>query len=365
MRITRIETAVSPENMVVVVRVGTDTGLEGLGQTAPRHADITAAVLHALVAPLFLGQNPWDHQQLVDRCLRTHYKFTGSFLYRALCGVETALWDLLGQATGQPVHALLGGAARTSIPMYASSMSREIGPEDEAARLAGLVQRDGFRGVKIKIGGRMGRDTDASSGRTERLIVAMREAVGPDIAINADANGAYTAHKAIAIGRLLEAHSYHHFEEPCPFPEWENTAAVAAALDIPVAVGEQDNDLHDFARMIANRTMDIVQLDVGYIGGIGRAARVAAMADTAGRPCTPHCANHSLLQVFTLHLAAAMPACHDLQEWHADPDAAWESFYEPRLRVVDGAVAVPTRPGWGVTLVPGFLDRATTRLVAE
>ena len=200
----------------------------------------------------------------------------------------------------------------------------------------------------------MGRDTDASPGRTERLIVAMREAVGPDIAINADANGAYTAHKAIAIGRLLEAHNYHHFEEPCPFPEWENTAAVAAALDIPVAAGEQDNDLHDFARLIGNRTMDIVQLDVGYIGGIGRAARVAAMADTAGRPCTPHCANHSLLQVFTLHLAAAMPACHDFQEWHADPDAAWESFYEPRLRVVDGAVAVPTRPGWGVDAGTGF-----------
>ena len=364
MKITRIETAVSPENMVVVVRVGTDTGLEGLGQTAPRHADITAAVLHALVIPHFLGQNPWDHQQLVDRCLRTEYKFNGSFLYRALCGVETAIWDLLGQATGQPVHALLGGAARTAVPMYASSMSREITPEGEAAQLSELVRRDGYRGVKIKIGGRMGRDADASPGRTEGLIVAMREAVGPAIAINADANGAYTAHKAIAIGRLLEKHNYHHFEEPCPFQELENTAAVAAALDIPVAGGEQDNDLHDFARMIEQRMVDIVQCDIGYVGGIGRAVRVATLADTAGRPCTPHCANHSLLQVFTLHLTAAMPACHDFQEWHANPDAAWEEFYTPRLRVIDGEVAVPTRPGWGVELVPGFLDRATLKLAS-
>lgn len=365
MRITRIETAVSPDNMVVVVRVGTDTGLEGLGQTAPRHADITAGVLHSLVASFFLGQNPWDHQQLVDRCLRTQYKFNGSFLYRAICGVETAIWDLLGKATGQPVHALLGGMARPTVPMYASSMSRETGPDEEAARLAEIVRRDGFRGVKIKVGGRMGRDTDASPARTERLIVAMREAVGPDIAINADANGAYTAHRAIAVGRLLEAQGYHHFEEPCPFLEWENTAAVADALDIPVAAGEQDNDLHDFARMIERRTMDIVQLDVGYIGGIGRAARVASMAEAAGRPCTPHCANHSLLQVFTLHLAAAMPACHDFQEWRADPDAPWEEFYMPRLRVIDGEVAVPTQPGWGVELVPGFLDRATLRLAGN
>jgi len=362
MRIAQIETAVSPDNMVAVVRVGTDTGLVGLGQTAPRHADITAAVLHALVAPLFLQQNPWDLQQLVDRCLRTQYKFTGSFLYRALCGVETAVWDLLGQEAGQPVYALLGGAARTVVPMYASSMSREIGPEEEAARLADLVRRDGFRCIKIKVGGRMGRDADAAPGRTERLIVAAREAVGATVDINADANGAFTTHRAIQVGRLLERHGYHHFEEPCPYTEWENTAAVAAALDIPVAGGEQDNDLRDFARMIGSRTVDIVQLDVGYIGGLGRAARVAALADGAGLPCTPHCANHSLLQVFTLHLVTAMPACHTYQEWRADPDAPWEEFYEPRLRLRDGAVPIPTQPGWGVSLVPGFLERATLRL---
>lgn len=360
MKITRIETHLAPHGHVATVRVGTDDGAEGIGQTAPHGADVTVGVLHKLVAPGFLGRDPWDAQALARECLTRNYKFTGTFLYRALCGVETALWDLLGKVTGQPVYRLLGGAVRTTIPMYASSLSREIAPEREAERLADLVRRRGFRCVKIKIGGRMGRDRDAAPGRTERIIPAVREALGDGVDISADANGAFTPHRAIQVGRLLERHGYFHFEEPCPYPEIENTAAVAAALDIPVAGGEQDNALEQFERMIRLRAVDIVQLDIGYIGGIGRARRVAELAELAGLPCTPHCSNRSMLQVFGLHFAAAMPACHQYQEWRADEDQGWaEAIYEPLLEVRDGVLAAPDRPGWGVEIQPGFLKAAT------
>jgi L-alanine-DL-glutamate epimerase-like enolase superfamily enzyme len=360
MKIERIETHLISQ--VAVVRVFTDDGAEGIGQTSPYGADITVDVLHKMVAPLFLGQDPWEIERLVQECLRRQYKFTGTFVCRALCGMDTALWDLLGKVTGQPVHRLLGGAVRQEVPMYASSMRRDISPEEEGERLAELVSKQGFRCVKVRVGSVMGRDVDASPGRTERLIPRIREVLGDEVDINADANGAFSPHRAIQVGRLMEEYGYFHFEEPCPFPQIENTAEVAAALDIPVAGGEQDNSLEQFERMIGMRAVDIVQPDIGYIGGVSRALQVARMADLAGIPCTPHCSNRSLLQVFTLHLAAVSPACHQYHEWGIE-DTGWtDEIFEPGLSVKDGVVPVPETPGWGVEISHDYLEEAEARV---
>jgi L-alanine-DL-glutamate epimerase-like enolase superfamily enzyme len=362
MKITRIETLTVPAGGVTAVEVYTDEGLVGLGQTGWDTSNITPEVLHQLVAPVFLGQSPWDLQYLVDRCLRTNYKFTGTFLFRALCGVETALWDLLGKATSHPVYQLLGGAFRSEVPVYASSMRRDSTPEQEAERMRQLVEQHGFRCVKIKIGNRMARDTDALPGRTERIIPLMREALGPDVDISADANGGFSVPRAIKIGRLLEAHDYFHFEEPCPFEELENTAKVAAVLDIPIAGGEQDNSLPQFRRMINLPAVDIVQCDIGYVGGLSRACKVAEMAERAGLPCTPHSSNSTLLQIFTLHLVTAMPACYHYQEWRADPPAWTREMYSPHIEVDNGVVRAPRIPGWGVELLEGYRINAEIRV---
>ncbi len=360
MKIERIETYLVPQ--LAIVRIVTDDGVEGVGQTSTYGADITVDVLHKMVAPFFLGQDPWEVERLIQNCLKRQYKFPGTFICRALCGVDTALWDLLGKVTGQPVYKLLGGTARREVPMYASSMSRSITPEKEAQRLSDIVSRDGFRCVKVRVGSVMGQDVDATPGRTEQLIPLMREALGESIDINADGNSGFSVSRAIQVGRLMEKHRYFHFEEPCPYPQLENTALVTAALDIQVAGGEQDYSLDQFHRMIQMRAVDIVQPDVGYIGGVARARRVAEMAENAGIPCTPHCANRSLLQVFTLHLAAAMPSCYQYHEWSIETDQTWvEGIYEPELKVVDGVVPVTDRPGWGIDVLPQFFKKAELR----
>lgn len=357
MKIATIETFLADQ--LAIVRIRTDDGAEGIGQTSPFQPGLSVRVLHEMAAPFFLGQDPWDLEALVERCIRKQYKFPSTFLLRALCGIDTALWDLLGKVTGQPVCKLLGGQVRSVVPMYASSMSRSITPEAEAERLAKLAAEQGFRCAKIRVGDAMGADRDASPRRTERIIPYIREAMGPDFQIHADANGGFSVSRAIRVGRLLEEHGYGHFEEPCPYEEIEATAQVAAALDIPVAGGEQDNSLPQFRRMLNMQAVDIVQPDVGYLGGVGRARRVARMAEDAGIPCTPHCSNTSMLQLFVLHLVAAMPACMQFQEWGIEDNPWLQDVYEPMLRVVDGEVEVPSTPGWGVEIVPSFLRSAT------
>lgn len=363
MRIESIESYRRDDNLAIV-RVRTDDGVEGIGQTSPYGANFSARVLHDLVAPYFIGKDPWDLEVLGDTFLRNTYKFPSSYILRALCGVDTAVWDILGKATGQPVYKLLGGEVRSHVPMYASSMRRDITPEDEGERLLKLIEEQGFKCVKIRVGQVMGRDSDASPGRTPKLIKHIREVLGPDVNINADGNSGFSAAAAIRVGRMMEEHDYFHFEEPCPYPQIENTAKVAAALDIPVAGGEQDNSLDQFHRIIETKAVDIIQPDIGYIGGVSRARRVAWMAEAAGIPCTPHCANRSLLQVFTLHLAAAMPSISQYQEWTIENNSWVKDIYAPMPEVVDGSVAVTRTPGWGIELLPEFVKTAeheTTR----
>ena len=140
-RISRIETFSTGD--VAIVRVEAEDGAHGFGQVAPYHADLTALVLHRLVAPHALGHASDDIEALAALVPEREHKFPGSHLFRALGGVETALWDMRGRRRGLSVCELLGGKPRP-FPVYASSMRRDIAPADEADRLARLQQEQGF-----------------------------------------------------------------------------------------------------------------------------------------------------------------------------------------------------------------------------
>lgn len=357
MKITSIETF-RRDNYLALVRVRTDDGAEGWGQTSPYIADQSAALIESTVAQFFLGTDPWDLEATTDRMVRAVYKTYGTTLWRALSGIDTAVWDLLGQVTGQPVYRLIGGKLRDRIPVYGSSMKRDISPEEEADRMVALRESHGFGAFKIRIADVMGRDKDVYPGRTEDIIRVTRERLGDDVVLHADANGGYSVSRAIRVGRVLEEYNFGHFEEPCPYPQIENTARVAAALDIPVAAGEQDQLLDHFNRIINSYGVDIIQPDIGYVGGISRARKVTTMAEVAGIPATPHCANQSMLQLFTLHLAASQPSVHQFQEWSIERMEWCDGIYRGLPEVVDGHVTLSEAPGWGVEIEDDFLASA-------
>lgn len=348
---------------VGLVRVRTESGAEGWGQVSNYNADLTAQIFHRQVAPYALGQPIDDLERLLDRIVEAEFKFPGSYLRRALSGLDTAIWDLRGRLAGKSVCELLGGRPRP-LPVYGSSMRRDITPADEADRLAALQQANGFTAFKIRIGKECGHDQDEWPGRTEAVVPAVRQALDPQTRLLVDANCAYTPPRAIEVGRWLNDQGVVHYEEPCPYWEYEWTAEVTAALRplaIQVAGGEQDCSVTQWRRLIAAPAFDIVQPDIGYVGGVTRARRVAAMAERAGLTCTPHSANLSLVTVFTLHLVAALPNAGPYVEYSIEPTEyyPWQvGIYDPVLEVMDGCVAVPAGPGWGVTIRPEWLERA-------
>jgi L-alanine-DL-glutamate epimerase-like enolase superfamily enzyme len=359
MKIQSIETFTRPE--VGFVRIRTEDGAEGWGQMSTFNADISGLVLHRQVARYTLGVDAADIDGIADRCIEGEYKFPGSYVCRALTGIDTALWDLRGKQEGKSVCELLGGRPRP-MPVYGSSMRRDITPEDEADRLKRLQESHGYRAFKIRVGKVCGHDEDQWPGRTEALVPAVRKAIGDDATLLVDGNSCYTPRRAIEVGRMLEENRVGHFEEPCPYWELEWTAEVAAALEVPVAGGEQDVDLAQFRRMLAMRAVDIVQPDVCYVGGITRARRVAKMAEALGVPCTPHSANLSLVTLFTLHLVAALPNAGPFVEFSIEPTRWTEGLYDPPLVVQNGEVAMPEGPGWGVTINPQWLESAEYRI---
>lgn len=355
MKIQRLETFT--DRNISLVRLTADDGAQGWGQMSTFNADISAQVFHRQVAPHALGADPLALDPLLGHILEAEYKFPGSYVCRALCGLDTAAWDLRGKLEGQSVCALLGGTPRP-FPVYGSSMSREITPQDEAARLADLRERFGYRAFKVRVGKVCGHDEDQWPGRSEALIPAVRKAIGPGTVLLADGNSCYTPAKAIQVGRMLEQYGVGHFEEPCPYWELEWTAEVAAALDVPVAGGEQDYDLSQWRRIVRMRAVDIVQPDIGYIGGLSRALRVAKMAQEAGLVCVPHSANLALVVVFSLHMMGAIPNAGPHVEFTIEQGHWWEGLYQPALVVKDGKVDIPAGPGWGVEINPEWLGKA-------
>ncbi|UCF00238.1 MAG: mandelate racemase/muconate lactonizing enzyme family protein [Planctomycetota bacterium] len=346
---------------VSIVRITTDDGSTGSGQISTYDADISATVLHRKIAPLALGADPANIDDLVDICIEKNYKFPWSYVCRALAGLDTAIWDLLAKRQNISVCELLGGKPRP-IPAYGSSMSRDIKPDDEAERLLRLKDTHGYRAFKIRIGKVCGHDQDQWPGRTEEIVPTVRKAVGDNIALLVDANSCYTPKKAIEVGKILEENNVCHFEEPCPYWELEWTAKVTAALNVLVAGGEQDNDLAQWRRMVKMHAVDIVQPDICYVGGLTRALRVAKMAADANLTCVPHSANLAMVTIFTIHMLAVISNPGPFLEFAIEPWPWQKDIYHPELKVENGLVNFPQGPGWGVTIRKDWLKKAKRQI---
>jgi L-alanine-DL-glutamate epimerase-like enolase superfamily enzyme len=329
------------------LRVRSKDGAEGIAVDNGR-MDVLHPILNRLVIPYFIGKELRDWEEHLFGVYRQgdNYKLQGMALWSPVALVEFAVLDLLGRLMGQSLGELLGGVIRTSVPFYVASGRRDTTPEQEVDYLRGLIEQTGAKAVKYRLGGRMSRNQDAMPGRTEKLIPLSRKALGDKIVILADANSSYDPPQAIRIGRMLEDIHSIHYEEPCPFDNFDATRQVADALTIPVALGEQESSQWRFQWMIRNRVADIVQPDLFYYGGLVRSRRVARMAEVCDLATTAHLSG-GFGFVYLLHFASCTPKIGPWQEYKKGVET-YGQWFDPPLRIVDGALTVPRGPGVGI-----------------
>jgi L-alanine-DL-glutamate epimerase-like enolase superfamily enzyme len=236
-----------------LVRVRSTDGAEGLSVPNAMHMVHTYPIFLNRVAPFFVSKDARQLEPLLWELYRhdDNYKYQGLAFWVCVAAAEFAVLDLLGKVAGKSVGELLGGVKRREIAVYRASGNRGNTPEAEVAYLKQIVAESGAKALKFRLGGRMSKNADSLPGRTEKLIPLVREAFGPEMTLYADSNSSYDVENAIRIGRLMEEHGYAFYEEPCEFDRLEDTKAVADALRIPVAGGEQESSEYRFRLSVA------------------------------------------------------------------------------------------------------------------
>ncbi|MCX6596315.1 MAG: mandelate racemase/muconate lactonizing enzyme family protein [Acidobacteria bacterium] len=353
-KIARIE--VLERGKAHFVRAVSTDGVVGVVRT--KEIEDFLPILLRRIAPFFQGKDARQLERLMDDLYIAHYKISGQAFWSPAAAVEHAVLDMLGRTARKPVAELLGGMKRSSIPVYLSGSGRDTSAEQEVQVYVDGMKATGAAGFKLKIGGRMSRNADATPGRTEKMLTLARKLAGDKAVLYADANGSYDYREAVRVGRVMEELKYAFYEEPSPWEELSLTKRVADTLTIPVAGGECDQSLWRYQWMVDQRAVDIIQPDLNYCGGILRAARIARMAAKANMPIVPHNTQTDAAACKIMQFAAAIPNIGPFMEfpWREEPKPA--SWYTPNFVVRGGAVKVPATPGLGVEFDADYLKTA-------
>jgi len=327
----------------VLVWLETDAGLVGEGlcfSLNGRRLD----VLHAMVRsfePLLLDSDPLRPDGLAAAEAELMFFGHRGISAIGIAPIDMALWDIRAKAIGQHVSHLVG-SPRSAVPAYSSGGLRLSATPDELQSEAAAVLARGFRALKMSLGKR---DPAEDAARVR----AVREAIGPDIALMADANQQLTVESTMRLGRMLEPYGLAWIEEPLPYRDHAGEAEIAAALTTPLASGETEYR-DGMTEMLRLRSADILMPDLQRMGGPTGLLQVARAAQAQNVPVSLH-----LFSEMSLGLAASLPHAHVLEymPW-------FRPLYREEIELDrDGCALVPDRPGWGFSFDPAAIARFT------
>jgi L-alanine-DL-glutamate epimerase-like enolase superfamily enzyme len=309
--------------------------------------------------PFFIGKDARDLEKIIDEAYvyQSNYKMQSLALWVPLATIEFAILDMLGRISGKSLGELIGEIHTRKIAVYQANGERGITPEVTIEHLLKEVGESKAKALKFKVGGRMSNNFESPSGRSEMLIPLVRKTFGDKMIIYADSNGSYTAGEAIRIGRLMEEYHYAFYEEPVPFDWYEETRQVRDALKIPIAGGEQEASMHAFRWLIANDALQVVQPDMFYFGGMVRSVKVARMAETFGKKCTPHISGSGIGYFYMMHFASSIPNAGPYHEFKGFNEELPFTCSTSTLSSDDGIVTVPSGPGLGIEIDPDYIAK--------
>jgi galactonate dehydratase len=337
---------------LTIVKVRTDDGLVGVGEVRMvNHTQALLGYLEHAIPTHVLGADPFDVEALVQRMWRTDYERAGATVMSGISAVEIACWDIVGQATGQPVYRLMGGGVRERIKAYANgwyTVERTPAEFHEAAR---RVIAKGYRALKLDpFGAGTSELASPELRRAVELVEAVRDAIGPGNELLVEMHGRFTPATAIAVARELEPYRPSWIEEPVPPENLKALAKVASRVRIPIATGERIHVRHEFRELFELQAADIVQPDITTVGGLSESRKIAAWADASYVLVAPHNVGGPVSTAAALHLAACTTN-FKIQEHFNDFAEAYVKESAPgNPEVVDGYFELPSGPGLGVTL---------------
>lgn len=357
----------------LLVEVETDQGVVGLGEAAHFGGPMasTAQVIENELRDYLVGQDAGNIEYLWEMMHRRSYKHArGGIVIAAISGIDIALWDLRGKQAGLPLWKLLGGY-RSQVPAYATGgfYAEGKGVKELVDEMEAYVAH-GFKAVKMKVGRNPGIELSPlrvmdNRGRCEvsqaedlERVAAVRKAIGSDILLMVDANGAWDVATAVKMGRAMEPYDIYWYEEPVWPDDVSGSVEVAQKVGIAIAGYETCSyGIVDFNKYIKARAVHFVQPDVAWAGGLTESLKIAHMAQAASLPVAPHIHGSAVAVAAAVHLLGAVRN-GSMAEMVFPAHALMTDLVKEPLEVNhDGVIELTDKPGLGIELDLDVLEK--------
>jgi L-alanine-DL-glutamate epimerase-like enolase superfamily enzyme len=354
LRIKAVEAKTASSQDSVLVRVRTDTGLEGVGEadSSPEmvKAAIDAPFSHNVATglrKLLIGENPLETDRLWQQMYRrTMYCGRRSVMITAMAAIDVALWDIKGKHFGEPIHRLLGGKQHDRILAYASILFGRDGAE--TAKIGQRWREAGYRAVKFgwePMGTSEAMDID--------LVRGARDGLGDDATLLIDAGCVWDARTALQRANRFADYDIGWLEEPLSADDYEGYRWLRDRSPVPIAAGEEECGRQSFRPLIDGRCLDVYQVDISR-NGFTDAAYIRQRVEEIGARLCNHCYTSPITVAASLHWLSTCKGAFIFEDCVEDSPLRHELTHE-KVQAEDGWISVPDRPGLGVTLDEEFV----------
>ncbi|MBL7700336.1 MAG: mandelate racemase/muconate lactonizing enzyme family protein [Chitinophagaceae bacterium] len=347
LKLPKISDAADGTQDDLVIIVETDEGITGYGEvdTAPLvgQAVVNAHMSHGMcygLKEVIVGMDPFDYEQIwQEMWFKSYYYGRSGPVMHVMSGIDMALWDIMGKATGKPVHKLMGGSFKSKARAYASALMPET--PDEVKRMVDSYIGLGYTAIKFGWGP-LGYDINLDI----KLIKTAKQAAGNN-EIMIDIGKRYQLKSALRVARAMEDLDIYWLEEPLPAEDLEGYKILAASTTTRIATGEEESGRRAFKRLIEETHVDLIQPDMSRCGGLTEAKKIATMAYDHNISCIPHAFKTGILVAASIHFVAAVPNAPFLEFSVTDSPIRKEILVNPFV-MKDGYVDVPQGPGLGI-----------------